>query len=48
MEFGKHGFFIWASYGVALTGLAIIAWTSFARMRALERAAQDLRRERRA
>jgi heme exporter protein CcmD len=48
IDFGKNAFFIWASYGVALLGLVAIAVSSFARMRALERAAQDLRQDRRA
>jgi heme exporter protein CcmD len=46
IDFGKHAFFIWASYGVAGFGLIAIAWSSYARMRALEAAAKDLRRAR--
>jgi heme exporter protein CcmD len=45
-DFGPHASFILGAYGVALTGLAIMALASWRSARRLTRAADALRSER--
>jgi heme exporter protein CcmD len=47
MDFGKHTLFIWASYGVAVSFLLLLAVISWRTMRQREAVAAQYKRERR-